>query len=136
MSDNPNHLLEAELTADIVSAFVSNNPIAADQLSELIRTVHGALGSVSGGAVEAELEALEPAVSIKKSLKKDHLVCLDCGKSFKSIKRHLGTSHDLTPDAYREKWGLKPDYPMVAPAYAEARSKIANEIGLGRKSAA
>jgi len=133
MSDTAEHTLKTELTADIVSAFVSNNPIAADQISDLIRTVFGALGDVSAQEATSEPVALEPAVPIKKSITQDHLICLEDGKKFKTLKRHLMSKYGLTPDAYREKWGLKPDYPMVAPSYSEVRSKISLDAGLGKK---
>ncbi|MEL6736450.1 MAG: MucR family transcriptional regulator [Pseudomonadota bacterium] len=133
MSHTAEHTLKTELTAEIVSAFVSKNPIAADQISDVIRNVFGALDGVSTEAAQPEPVASEPAVPIKKSIKKDHLLCLECGRPFKSLKRHLMTAYGLTPDAYREKWGLKPDYPMVAPSYSEVRSKISLDAGLGKK---
>lgn len=123
----------AELTTTIVAAYVGNNPVARDKLPEIIQSVHSSLGALSAPTVLEPSEPQEPAVSIKKSLNKDRIVCLECGKAFKSIKRHLGTSHELTPVAYREKWNLKSDYPMVAPEYAARRSHMAKGFGLGLK---
>lgn len=122
-----------ELTSEVVCAYVSNNPLAAADLSGLIRDVHSALGELSGPARQPEAEKPKPAVSIRKSLGHDHLICLEDGKKFKSLKRHLKTHYDLSPEQYREKWGLPSDYPMVAPAYAEERSRLAKEMGLGQK---
>ena len=133
MSETDNTAFLTELTTEIVSAYVSNNPTAAAQLPELITTTFQTVNSLSAGSATAEPEKKEPAVSIKKSIRDNHLVCLECGKEFKSLKRHLMSHHGLTPDEYRSRWNLKPDYPMVAPAYAERRSKLAKEIGLGRK---
>ncbi|MEM8749393.1 MAG: MucR family transcriptional regulator [Pseudomonadota bacterium] len=125
--------LMLELTSELVSAYVSNNPIAATDLPDLIKNVHAALGTVSQPAAEPEVERAKPAVSIRKSLGHDYLICLEDGKKFKSLKRHLKTHYDLSPEQYREKWGLPADYPMVAPAYAEQRSKLAKQMGLGQK---
>src|SRR5215207_4286186 len=127
-----------EILADIVSAYVSNNSVASNDLAGLIENVHQALLKVAGGAPEAPAEAPIPAVSIKKSITPDHLICLEDGKKFKSLKRHLRTRYDMSPQAYREKWGLPSDYPMVAPSYAQTRSELAKKIGLGqgRKQAA
>ena len=127
-----------ELTADVVSAYVSNNPVPMSELSNLIAEVHTALGSTaSGGAVASEpSERPKPAVPIKKSVTPDYIVCLEDGKQFKSLKRHLSSRYDMTPEEYRARWNLPPDYPMVAPNYAAARSKLAREMGLGRKSTA
>ena len=122
-----------ELTAEIVSAYVSNNNIASNDISVLIGEVHNALHRTASGAVEPEQEPLRPAVPIKKSVTPDSIVCLEDGKKFKSLKRHLRTHYDLTPEEYREKWGLPSDYPMVAPNYAKARSALAREMGLGQK---
>lgn len=124
-----------ELTADIVAAYVSNNPVPVSDLPGLIADTHAALtglGSPSGTVVE---EKLAPAVSIRKSVTPDFLVCLEDGKKFKSLKRHLATHHNLTPDEYRQKWNLPSDYPMVAPSYSAARSTLAKTMGLGRKPA-
>ncbi len=131
--NNKDNSMLMELTADVVSSYVSNNPIAAADLSNLIKDVYASLDSVSGGSAEPEKEKQKPAVSIKKSLNRDYLICLEDGKKFKSLKRHLKTHYDLSPEQYREKWGLPSDYPMVAPAYAEERSRLAKEMGLGQK---
>lgn len=125
-----------ELTAEVVSAYVSNNPVSTIDLPSLIGEVHAALTRVRGGPVEAPAEKQKPAVNPKKSVFTDYIICLEDGKKFKSLKRHLRTHYDLSPEEYREKWDLAPDYPMVAPSYAEARSKLAREMGLGRKRGA
>ena len=104
-----------ELTADIVSAYVSNNAVAAGDISSLISQVHSALLRVSNGQSEVVSEALKPAIAVKKSITPDYLICLEDGKKFKSLKRHLRTQYNMTPEHYREKWGLAADYPMVAP---------------------
>lgn len=122
-----------ELTAGIVSAYVSNNSVASGDIPGLINQVHAALLRVSTGASDAQPEPLKPAVSIKKSITPDHLVCLEDGKKFKSLKRHLRTQYNMTPEQYRDKWGLAPDYPMVAPNYAQARSQLAKQMGLGQQ---
>lgn len=120
------------LTSDIVAAHVSNNPVSADEVASLITSVYSALSGL-GGASATEQPAPEPAVSVRSSVKKDHLVCLDCGKKMKMLRRHLSSEHSMTPQEYREKWGLGADYPMVAPDYAETRRDLAVKIGLGRK---
>ena len=122
-----------ELTAEIVSAYVSNNSIDSGELSTLISDVHSALHRTAAGGSEPEPEPLKPAVTVRRSVTPDFIVCLEDGKKFKSLKRHLRTHYDLTPDEYREKWGLPSDYPMVAPNYAKARSNLAKEMGLGQK---
>jgi predicted transcriptional regulator len=122
-----------ELTADIVSAYVSNNAVAAGDISSLISQVHSALLRVSNGQTEVVSEALKPAIAVKKSITPDYLICLEDGKKFKSLKRHLRTQYNMTPEHYREKWGLAADYPMVAPKYAEARSQLAKQMGLGQQ---
>ena len=119
------------LTSEIVTAYVSNNGLDFADVPKLIVSIHGALAGLDNGA--AEEPRLEPAVPIRSSLKKDHLVCLEDGKKMKMLKRHLMTEHGLSPAEYRQRWGLGADYPMVAPAYAERRSAMAKEIGLGRK---
>src|SRR4051812_44242187 len=121
-----------EMTADIVSAYVGNNSVSASDLPTLIQSVHRALSTVTGGAVEAAPAPKEPAVPIKKSITPDYLVCLEDGRKFKSLKRHLRTKYDMSPDEYRSKWGLNKDYPMVAPNYAKARSDLAKQMGLGQ----
>ncbi len=120
------------LTADIVSAHVSNNTVATNELSTLISSIHDALTKLSQ-PVEAEAPKQEPAVSIRSSIKHDHIVCLEDGKKLKMLKRYLRTNYSMTPEEYRAKWGLPRDYPMVAPAYAETRRDLATKIGLGRK---
>ena len=124
-----------ELTAEIVSAYVSNNSIASGDLSGLISDVHNALNRTVDGSAEPEPEPQKPAISVRKSITPDYIICLEDGKRFKSLKRHLRTHYDLTPDEYREKWALPSDYPMVAPNYAKARSNLAKEMGLGQKRA-
>jgi len=120
------------LTADIVSAHVSNNSVAVNDLPQLIQNVHGALSGLGGQAAEPEARP-EPAVSVRSSIKPDYIVCLEDGKKLKMLKRHLMTHYQMTPDAYRQKWGLNSDYPMVAPNYAEQRRTLAKKIGLGTK---
>ena len=122
-----------ELTADIVSAYVSNNTVPAAEIPALINQVHGALLRVSSGQGEAPAEQLKPAVPVKRSISAEHIVCLEDGKKFKSLKRHLRTQYNMTPEQYREKWGLPADYPMVAPNYAAARSQLAKQMGLGQQ---
>ena len=122
-----------ELTADVVAAYVSNNPVPVSELPNLIADIHAALGRV-GGTVEAPpAEKQKPAVNPKKSIHDEYLICLEDGKKFKSLKRHLMTHYGLSPDAYREKWSLDPSYPMVAPNYAAARSALAKKMGLGQQ---
>ena len=125
-----------ELTADVVSAYVSNNSVPMSELSNLIAEVHRALGSTQGEAAApaAPAERPKPAVPVKKSITPDYIICLEDGKQFKSLKRHLSSRYDMTPEEYRARWNLPPDYPMVAPNYAAARSKLAREMGLGRKA--
>jgi predicted transcriptional regulator len=120
------------LTADIVSAHVSNNSVAVSDLPLLINNVHGALAGL-GDQPETPAPKLEPAVSVRSSIKPDYVVCLEDGKKLKMLKRHLMTHYNLTPDQYRQKWGLNADYPMVAPNYAEQRRALAKKIGLGTK---
>lgn len=124
-----------ELTAEIVVAYVANNPVPAVNLPDLIATVHSAVIGLSQPAAAAA-ETLVPAVNPKRSVHDDYIVCLEDGKRFKSLKRHLMTHYGLTPDEYRVKWGLPHDYPMVAPQYAAARSELAKKMGLGRKPVA
>ncbi len=124
-----------ELVAQIVSAHVSNNTVEAAALPALIQEVYKALNGLKGGVSEAAAaEKPVPAVPIKKSVYPDYIVCLEDGKKLKMLKRHLQSSYNMTPDQYRERWGLPRDYPMVAPSYAERRSDLAKEIGLGRKT--
>jgi predicted transcriptional regulator len=131
MADNTSTFIE--LTASIVSAYVSNNTVPSAELPSLIDQVHSALARVSSGQNENHGEGLRPAVPIKKSVTSDFIVCLEDGKKFKSLKRHLRTQYNLTPEQYREKWGLGGDYPMVAPNYAAARSRLAKQMGLGQQ---
>ncbi|BAB52461.1 MucR family transcriptional regulator [Mesorhizobium japonicum] len=122
-----------ELTAHVVSAYVSNNPVPVGELPGLIGQIHIALKGTAGGAAPEKSEALKPAVPIRKSVTPDYIISLEDGKKFKSLKRHLATHYGLTPDEYRAKWELPADYPMVAPNYAAARSALAKTMGLGRK---
>jgi predicted transcriptional regulator len=122
----------AQLTAEIVSAYVSNNKIAPSDLAELISTVAGQLSKVGAEPDQPAEEKPEPAVSVRGSIRPDHLVCLICGKKRKLLKRHLAVEHQFTPNQYRETFGLKPDYPMVAPSYAQQRRELALSFGLGR----
>jgi predicted transcriptional regulator len=137
MDDTQNDMNETliTLTSDIVAAHVSNNSVSGDELSALITSVYGALASLGAPAPAAEAPP-EPAVSIRSSVKPDHIVCLEDGKKLKMLKRHLMTHYNLTPDQYRARWGLAADYPMVAPNYAEKRRELAKKIGLGRKPGA
>ena len=120
------------LTADIVAAHVSNNSVAVNDLPNLIQNVHAALSGISGRGAAAETKP-EPKVSIRSSIKPDYIVCLEDGKKLKMLKRHLMTHYNMTPEQYRQKWGLSADYPMVAPNYAEQRRTLAKSIGLGTK---
>jgi predicted transcriptional regulator len=124
---------QIELTADVVAAYVKNNPVPVSALPDLIASVAASLNGLISGAAPAEIvEPQNPAVPIKKSVTPDYIISLEDGKQFKSLKRHL-SAHGMTPDEYRAKWKLPSDYPMVAPNYAAARSEIAKAIGLGRK---
>ncbi|HXF55321.1 MAG TPA: MucR family transcriptional regulator [Hyphomicrobiaceae bacterium] len=122
-----------ELTAEIVSAYVSNNEVQPSHLPALISEVHQALARASANHSLPEREELKPAISVKKSVTPDFIICLEDGKKFKSLKRHLRTHYNLSPEEYREKWGLPHDYPMVAPNYAAARSALAKKMGLGTR---
>jgi predicted transcriptional regulator len=136
MSDQlsqPNYI---DLAADIVAAYVSKNSVTQADLPALIQSVHTALNKTAQGTTEAPKEDFTPAVPIKKSITPDYLICLDDGKKFKSLKRHLRTKYNLTPDEYRARWNLPSNYPMVAPNYAQARSALAKTMGLGQKRAA
>ncbi|BCG98690.1 MucR family transcriptional regulator [Mesorhizobium sp. 131-2-5] len=124
-----------ELTAEIVSAYVSKNPLPVAGLPDLIASIHLSLAGIGQPPVP-EAPRLEPAVNPKRSVFPDYIICLEDGKKFKSLKRHLGVHYGLTPDEYRAKWGLKSDYPMVAPNYAAQRSLLAKSSGLGRKTVA
>ena len=129
-STSTGHL--SSLVADIVSAYVSNNSVSASDLPRLIGEVHSALQQTATGGQKADEKPQEPAVPIRRSVQSDHIVCLEDGKKFKSLKRHLRTDHNLSPEEYRAKWGLARDYPMVAPSYAASRSELAKKMGLGR----
>jgi predicted transcriptional regulator len=130
MNDSSNHV---ELAAEIVSAYVSNNSVPSSELPALLSDVHAAIVRVASGAQQVVVEAAKPAVPPKKSITSDYIVCLEDGRKFKSLKRHLRTQYNLSPEEYREKWGLPSDYPMVAPAYAKARSALAKQMGLGQQ---
>jgi predicted transcriptional regulator len=133
MSDATNSNNYIELAADIVSAYVSNNSVPASDLPTLINEVHSAILRVTSGHPVAAPETPKPAVPAKKSITNDFIICLEDGRKFKSLKRHLRTQYNMSPDEYREKWGLPPDYPMVAPNYAKARSNLAKQMGLGQQ---
>ena len=120
------------MTAEVVSAYVSNNTLATGQLADVIQAVYNSLRGLEGQMAEPPSEPLKPAVPIRKSVTPEYLICLEDGKKLKMLKRHLRSTYSLTPDEYRVKWGLPPDYPMVAPKYAEQRSEFAKKIGLGR----
>ena len=122
------------MTTEVVAAYVSNNTLATGQLGDVIHAVYNSLRGLDGQVVEAAPEALKPAVPIRKSITPDYLVCLEDGKKLKMLKRHLRSTYNLSPDEYRSKWGLAPDYPMVAPNYARQRSRLAKEIGLGTRA--
>ncbi len=135
MQENEKAVDLIELAADIVSAFVTRNPVPPTELPQLLKRVHAVLTQIATGAVEekpGEAAPQQPAVPIKKSVMPDYIVCLEDGRTFKSLKRHLRAKYDLSPEQYRAKWGLSPDYPMVAPNYAKARSDLAKAIGLGQ----
>ncbi len=121
-----------ELSTEIVSAYVSHNVVPAAELPELIASVYGAMSATQSEAAETK-EPLKPAVSVRRSITDDYLICLEDGKKFKSLKRHLRTHYGLSPEEYRDKWGLPADYPMVAPNYAAARSELAKKMGLGQR---
>jgi predicted transcriptional regulator len=123
-----------ELSADIVCAYVSHNALSPTDLPRLIAEVHVALKGLRSITVQEPAEELKPAVPVRKSIAPDFIICLEDGKKFKSLKRHLRTHYDLSPEEYREKWGLAPDYPMVAPNYSATRSRLAKDNGLGRKA--
>jgi len=133
MAENSADGIYIELTANIVSAYVSNHSVPSAEIPNLIAQVHSALKRVSGAQATAPAKPLKPAVSIKRSVTPEYVVCLEDGLKFKSLKRHLRTRYNMTPDQYREKWGLPPDYSMVAPNYAAARSQLAKQMGLGQQ---
>ncbi len=131
MASDNNDLIS--LTADIVSAHVSNNTVAIGDVGRLVQQVHGALMQLGAAAPEPQPAPPEPAVSVRASVKSDAITCLVCGKKQKTLKRHIANAHDMSPAEYRETFGLKPDYPMVAPEYTARRSELAKSIGLGKK---
>ena len=131
MSDTSSSNAYIELTTEIVSAYVSNNSLPTAELPALIEAIYGSLNKIASGTQEVPVETLVPAIAVKKSITPDFIICLEDGKKFKSLKRHLRTKYDMTPDQYRAKWGLPSDYPMVAPNYASARSELAKAMGLG-----
>ncbi|GLI23822.1 MULTISPECIES: MucR family transcriptional regulator [Xanthobacter] len=133
MSDTTEQTAFIELATDIISAYVGNNTVAATELPALINDVFLALTRLGTGEAPADAEPLKPAVPVKRSVHPDFIICLEDGKKFKSLKRHLRTRYDMTPEQYREKWGLPADYPMVAPNYAAARSELAKQMGLGQQ---
>ncbi|WP_329610464.1 MucR family transcriptional regulator [Jiella pelagia] len=128
-----NNEMLMELTAEVVAAYVSNNSLPVSELPALIADVYGALGRTTTAPAAPAVEKPKPAVPVKKSVTDDYIICLEDGKKFKSLKRHLMTHYSLSPEEYREKWDLPTDYPMVAPNYAAARSRLAKQMGLGHK---
>ena len=128
------HAALLRMTADVVASYVSQNPVEADQLPGLINSVHDSLKNADGQPQAAPEPPQKPAVPIRKSVQPDYVVCLEDGKKLKMLKRHLKTAYNMTPEEYREKWGLPADYPMVAPNYAKQRSRLAKEIGLGTRA--
>lgn len=132
--DQNRHSEILNMTAEVVSAYASNNLLAPTQLSEVISTVFTTFAGLERGGGGEKAEPLKPAVPVRKSVTPDYIICLEDGKKLKMLKRHLRSTYNMTPDEYRAKWGLPPDYPMVAPNYAEQRSAFAKKIGLGRKS--
>ncbi len=135
MVEDSNGMRLIELATDIVAAYVAHNAVPSGDLPSLIKVIHGSLDRMqSGPAPESVVEAQQPAVPIKKSVTDDYIVCLEDGRKFKSLKRHLQSGYGLSPEQYRAKWNLARDYPMVAPAYANKRSELARRIGLGRKA--
>jgi predicted transcriptional regulator len=132
-TNNQSNTEFVELTAEIVAAYVGNNAVPANELPQLIHDVYKALATAVSAPAEEKKEELKPAVSIRRSVQPDYIVCLECGKHFKSLKRHLRTHHNMTPEEYIEKWHLPADYPLVAPNYAKARSELAKKMGLGQR---
>ena len=122
------------MTTDVVAAYVRNNTLPTAQLAEVINAVYSSLKSLEGQVAQVQPEPLKPAIPIRKSVTPEFLICLEDGKKLKMLKRHLRSTYNMTPDEYRSKWGLSPDYPMVAPNYAERRSEFAKKIGLGRST--
>lgn len=133
MAENPGESVYIELTADIVSAYVSHNSVPSTEIPNLIAQVYAALKRVAAGQNATSAESLKPAVPVKRSVTPEYIICLEDGLKFKSLKRHLRTRYNMTPDQYREKWNLPPDYSMVAANYAAARSRLARDMGLGQQ---
>ncbi len=133
MAENPSDTIYIELATDIVSAYLSHNSVPSGEIPNLINQIYAALRRVTAGQSATAAEPPKPAVPVKRSVTPEYIVCLEDGLKFKSLKRHLRTRYNLTPDQYREKFGLPPDYPMVAPNYAAARSKLAKDMGLGQQ---
>jgi predicted transcriptional regulator len=133
MADNSSEHSLLELTAQIVAAYIGNNSVPSGEIANLIGQVHTALKRVVGAPAAAPADVAKPAVPVRRSIASDYIVCLEDGKKFKSLRRHLRTQYDMTPEQYREKWSLPPDYPMVAPNYAAARSQLAKQMGLGQQ---
>ncbi len=133
MAEDSSDNIYIELAADIVSAYLSHNSVPSGEIPSLINQIYAALKRVSAGQTATAADPPKPAVPIKRSVTPEYIVCLEDGLKFKSLKRHLRTRYNLTPDQYREKFGLPPDYPMVAPNYAAARSKLAKDMGLGQQ---
>jgi predicted transcriptional regulator len=133
MSDNTKNEEILILTSEIVSAYVSNNTLPAGDIPRVIEQVYKSLSGLGAGEGSALADRPQPAVPIKRSITPDYLICLEDGKKMKMLKRHLNTAYGMTPDEYRERWGLPADYPMVAPNYAKQRSKLAKDIGLGKR---
>lgn len=130
--DNDTHAMLIQMTSEVVAAYVSNNPVQAGDLPNVITRVHNTMKELSSSGGEEAVKDANPAVSVRKSITPDYLICLEDGKRFKSLKRHLRSKYNLSPEEYREKWGLPADYPMVAPNYAKQRSELAKKMGLGQ----
>ena len=122
-----------KLASDIVAAYVSNNPVPVSELPSMIKSVHSTLGGLSGSTSADMPTAQKPAVTVKKSITPEFIICLEDGKKLKMLKRHLKTAYNMSPEQYRDRWALPPDYPMVAPNYAAARSQLAKQMGLGQQ---
>ncbi|GGK46404.1 MucR family transcriptional regulator [Salinarimonas ramus] len=133
MSEESTSIDFVAVAAEVVASYVANNSVPAHDLPALIEQVHGAFAALGRPRQVESAQPLKPAVPVRRSVTPDHIVCLEDGKTFKSLKRHLRTRYGLTPEQYREKWGLPDDYPMVAPNYARARSDLAKEMGLGQQ---
>lgn len=130
--DAETHAMLIQMTSEVVAAYVSNNPVQANDLPNVIARVHSTMMDLSSAEQDEPAKGTSPAVSVRKSITPDYLICLEDGKRFKSLKRHLRSKYNLSPEEYREKWGLPADYPMVAPNYAKQRSELAKKMGLGQ----